>query len=78
MNTVIIEHVSISELPEDWRAKMGPSSSNRVTVRIEEETSAESNTAQSNHANPLFGIWRDREEMSDVAAYVRQQRTARF
>jgi len=78
MNSIVIEHVSISELPEVWRARLGQSSSNRVTVRIEEERAIDSNAVQSSHANPLFGLWRDREEMSDVEAYVRQLRAARF
>lgn len=78
MNTIVIEHVSVSELPEVWRARIGQPSSKCVTVRIEEEPSVENNTTQINNTNPLFGIWRDREEMSDVAAYVRQQRAARF
>ena len=78
MNSVVIEHVSISELPEMWRAKLGQPSGNRVTVRIEEERVVDNNVAQSSQTNPLFGLWRDREEMSDVAAYVRQLRVPRF
>lgn len=78
MNSVVIEHVNISELPEVWRALLGQPSGNRVTVRIEEESEVDKNAVQSSHANPLFGLWRDREEMSDVAAYVQQLRSARF
>lgn len=78
MNSIVIKHVSISELPEVWRARLGQPTGNRVTVRIEEESAVDSNTVQSSHANPLFGLWRDREEMSDVAAYVQQLRAARF
>lgn len=61
-----------------WRARLGQPSGNRVTVRIEEESAVDNNAVQSSHANPLFGLWRDREEMSDVAAYVQQLRSARF
>jgi hypothetical protein len=28
--------------------------------------------------NPLFGMWKDREEMADVEAYVRNLRAPRF
>ena len=37
MNAVVIEHVKVSELPENWRAKLHTASNARVTVRIEEE-----------------------------------------
>ena len=73
MNAVIIEHVKISELPEAWRAKLPAPENARVTVRIEEETSgveAENDL--------LFGMWRDREDMADVEAYVRKLRAPRF
>lgn len=72
MNTVVIEHVKVSELPENWRAKLHAASNARVTVRIEEEQSAQTND------NPLFGMWRDREDMADAEAYVRTQRAPRF
>ncbi len=75
MNTIVIEHVRISELPEAWRAKIAQPFNQRVTVRIEEEMPVESSAVQS---NPLYGLWRDRDDMVDVAAYVRQQRAARF
>lgn len=72
MNTVVIEHVKISELPENWRAKLHAAGNARVTVRIEEEQSVQTND------NPLFGMWRDREDMADVESYVRTQRAPRF
>ena len=28
--------------------------------------------------DPAFGIWRDREDMADVAAYVRKLRAPRY
>ena len=37
MNVVVIEHVSMSELPPSWRARMPVAPDARVTVRIEEE-----------------------------------------
>ncbi|MDD5057474.1 MAG: hypothetical protein PHQ60_06350 [Sideroxydans sp.] len=78
MNSIVIEHVSISELPEVWRARLGQPSGNRVTVRIEEESPAASQEANTDKTNPMFGMWRDREEMADVEAYARQLRAPRF
>lgn len=77
MNEVVFEHVPVAELPERWRAKLAGAGDALVTVRIEEETqviSAEESVAD----DSLFGMWRDREDMSDVAAYVRKIRASRF
>lgn len=77
MNTVVIEHVALNELPAAWRARLPVAPNTRVTVRIEEE--AVEQTAQFALAdNPLFGMWQDREELADVAAYVRRLRAPRY
>ena len=74
MNAIVIEHVPVAELPPAWRERLGDSAQAHVTVRIE----AEQNDAEQAHRDPLFGMWRDREDMADVAAYIRQQRAPRF
>ena len=74
---VVIEHVKVSELPEDWRARLRAVGDARVTVRIEEEANA-SEAAKEDAGNPLFGMWRDREGMADVEAHVRKLRAPRF
>ena len=77
MNAVVIEHVKVSELPEDWRSRLQAAANACVTVRIEEES--ESREAANEKAeNPLFGMWQDREEMTDVEAYVRKLRAPRY
>jgi hypothetical protein len=48
-----------------------------VTVRIEEETQAVP-AEEFATDDPLFGMWRDREDMADVAGYVRKLRASRF
>jgi hypothetical protein len=42
-------------------------------VRIEEET-----TGVEAEGDLLFGMWRDREDMTDVEAYVSKLRAPRF
>ncbi len=77
MNAVVFEHVPVAELPEKWRARLTQAGNATVTVRIEEEAqpaSAEEFTTD----DPAFGIWRDREDMADVAAYVRKIRQPRY
>ena len=71
MNAVVFEHVPVSELPEQWRSKLSGTAT--VTVRIEEEAPGSAEFAD----DPLFGMWRDREDMADVASYVRRLRAAR-
>jgi hypothetical protein len=73
MSALVIEHVEISELPEAWRAKLPVAENARVTVRIEEET-----TGVEAEGDLLFGMWRDREDMADVEAYVSKLRAPRF
>jgi len=79
MDAIVIEHVQVSELPEAWRAKLGAARETHVTVRIEAETETPGAQApEEGEHNPLFGMWRDREDMADVEAYVRKLRAPRF
>ena len=79
MNAIVFEHVPVAELPPAWRDKLAQSVGARVTVRIEaEEQSAAAATEEFVTDDPAFGIWRDREEMADVEAYVRRIRAPRF
>ena len=79
MSAVIIEHVNVADLPENWRARLPAAHAQRVTVRIEEEV-AEQATAEATGAavDILFGMWRDREDMADVEGYLRELREPRF
>jgi hypothetical protein len=74
MNAVVIEHVPLAELPEAWRAKLQLIASAQVRVSIEEEAQPSAFETK----DPAFGIWRDREDMADVQAYVRNQRQPRY
>ena len=78
MNAVVIEHVPVAELPLAWRAKLAKSTDALVTVRIEEEAQTSVPGEEFVTDDPLFGMWRDREDMADVAAYVRNLRVSRF
>ena len=49
-----------------------------VTVRIEEEAQTSAPAEEFVTDDPLFGMWRDREDMADVAGYVRSIRASRF
>ncbi len=77
MHTVVIEHVALNELPAAWRARLPVASNARVTVRIEEEA-VEQDAQTALADNPLFGMWQDREETADVAAYARRLRAPRY
>lgn len=75
MTTVVIEHVALTELPAAWRARLPVAAHSRVTVRIEEEPELVSAVSASD--NPLFGLWRDRNDLIDVETYARQLRAPR-
>ena len=76
MNTVVIEHVALNDLPAAWRAQLRVAKNSRVTVRIEEE--AESATQLALFDNPLFGMWKDHVETADAAVYARSLRASRY
>lgn len=79
MNAIVIEHVPVAELPEAWRERLGQAADAHVTVRIEAEEQAANAAAEEFVTDdPAFGIWRDREEMADVEAYMRRIRAPRF
>ena len=78
MNAIMFEHVPVAELPPEWRAKLAQGAGATVTVRIEEEAQAAAPAEEFVTDDPLFGMWRDREDMADVADYVRSLRASRF
>ena len=83
MSAVVIEHVKVGDLPEAWRERLAKPSDARVTVRIEEETARqETETTQLKAGDaiedPAFGMWRDRDDMVDVDAYLRKVRAPRY
>ena len=78
MNAIVIEHVPVAELPLAWRAKLAKSADAHVTVRIEEEAQTAAPAEEFVTDDPAFGILRDREDMADVAAYVRKLRRPRY
>jgi hypothetical protein len=77
MNAIVFEHVPVAELPEKWRAKLAQAGSATVTVRIEEEVQVEAAEPFVTD-DPAFGIWRDRDDLADVAAYMRRLRQPRY
>jgi len=79
MSTLVIEHFKASELPQQWAQRLKARPEQTVTVRIETEATQTAQAPESFVTNdPAFGIWRDREDMADVPAYVRQLRAARY
>lgn len=76
MNTVVIKHVALNDMPAAWRAQLHVAKNTRVTVRIEEEE-IEPAFQPALADNPLFGMWQDREDAADVAAWARELRAPR-
>ncbi len=76
MNAIVIEHVPVEELPAAWRAQLAQPGTTTVTVRIEQDSAEPTEAFVTD--DPAFGMWRDREDMADVPAYVRKLREPRF
>lgn len=73
---VVIEGVVASELPEAWRQRVKAKRNEVLTVTIAKrkmETAAK--TAKK--PNATFGMWADRTDLDDPAAYVRALRQTR-
>ena len=77
MNSIVIEHVKVSDLPNAWRTRLKADRDARVTVRIEEETPV-SETATKEESESAFGMWRNRTDLADPEGYVRRLRALRF
>lgn len=77
MKTVVIEHVKVTDLPEAWRLRLGAAANAKVTVRIEEEA-ADHEPGKDEIDDPLFEMWREREDMADMEAHARKLRFPRF
>ena len=79
MNSIVIKHVPVEELPSAWREQLDQSNDAHVTERIEKEAPALAAAGDGFVTDdPAFGIWHDRDDMADVAAYVRHLRAPRF
>ncbi len=78
MNAIVIEHVKVTELPEAWQSKLAEIPGATVTVRIEAESQEAVQTEQFSADDPLFGMWRDREDVANVENYLRAIHAARF
>ncbi len=79
MNAIVFEHVHVRDLPPAWQAKLGGllnAGFSKVTVRIEEDLAESTDVQLAN--DPLFGMWRGRDDMADVDAYIRTIRAPRF
>jgi hypothetical protein len=76
--TVVIEDVMASELPEAWRQRVKAKGNEVLTVTIaKRKTTTAAKTAKK--PNATFGMWADRDDVKDPAAYVhalRQTRTS--
>lgn len=73
MTTIVLNHIPYNELPEAWRTQLHTSIATQFTIHIEEEPPS-ANIAD----DPLFGMWRDREDMANVDTYIRDLRASRF
>ena len=73
--TVVIERVMASELPEAWRQRVKAKGNEVLTVTIAKRKMQPAKTAKK--PNATFGMWADRTDVNDPAAYVRALRQTR-
>ena len=74
--TVVLENVKASELPEAWRRRVKAKANEVLTVTIAKRmTKSAAKTVKK--PNACFGMWADRADANDPAAYVRALRQPR-
>ena len=74
--TVVIEGVVASELPEAWRHRVKAKVNEVLTVTIAKRK-IETDAKSARKPNATFGMWADRTDVNDPAAYVRALRQTR-
>jgi hypothetical protein len=74
---IVIEHVKASELPESWTRSLKSKRDKTFTVTLLPEQSPKQ-LGLAGKPNQTFGMWADRNELQDVAAYVRKLRQSRY
>lgn len=74
--TVVIKDVMASELPETWRRRVKAKGNEVLTVTIAKRKTATA-ARIAKKPNATFGMWADRADVTDPAAYVRALRQAR-
>ena len=72
--TVVVEGVLASELPEAWRRRVRAKDNEVLTVTIAKR---KTETAAKTKHNATFGMWADRADVNDPAAYMRAVRQTR-
>jgi hypothetical protein len=74
--TVVLEDIKASELPAAWRRRVKAKANEVLTVTIaKRKTKTAAKTAKK--PNATFGMWADRADANDPAAYVRALRQPR-
>ncbi|MBI3915477.1 MAG: hypothetical protein HY322_00525 [Betaproteobacteria bacterium] len=69
---VVLDDVKASELPKAWRRRVKAKADERLTVTIARRAGK-----ARGKPNATFGMWADRADVSDPAAYVRALRRPR-
>ncbi len=82
MEKMILEHIEKRDIPSEWIKYFDDFLSSTYRITIEPETmrhvASEIGTNKSWRDMPLFGMWKERDDMTDPAGFVRQLRKPRF
>ena len=79
---MILEHIDRQEIPVKWARLLEGIMSSTYRITIEPESTfndiSKTDVKKSWKDMPMFGMWKDRDDMSDPVNYVRQLRKPRF
>ena len=80
MEKMILEHIHKREIPAKWAELLKDvmSSTYRITIEPEFDAIPKASAKKSWRDMPMFGMWKDRDDMNDPANYIRELRKPRF
>ncbi len=82
MDKMILEHVNIQDIPSKWSKLLKNLVSTSYKITIEAESKADKFKNSKNKKSwknaPMFGMWKDRDDMSEPVDYLNKIRKPRF
>lgn len=79
---MVLEHISKQDIPAKWLKLLDDNLPSTYRITIEPENKPNLATKIKNKKSwadmPMFGMWKDKDDINDPADYVRQLRRSRF
>jgi len=79
---MVLEHISKQDIPAKWLKLLDDNLPSTYRITIEPENKPKLATKIKNKKSwadmPMFGMWKDKDDINNPADYVKQLRRSRF